>query len=701
MALPSSGPISMNDMNTDRGIPSGTEISLSVAGSAYGVSYTTDGTNDLQFLEFYGKFVGSTTTTTTTTTAAPFYTYSLNATPGEPDGASACAAWALGTTTYYSAQSSITTGTSLYTTQAGIGNPLFAIPNGYRSNGTSYWNFISGSATGVGSICIPTTYYILDACDGVSEQITTNVVPPLTSQRYIDGISGIYYYYTNMTTTTPSSINTTIQVVSGQTGCPTAPTTTTTSTTTAGPTYNYYTLQLCGTTDESTVRTTTNLTNETVVKISGVCYTVLNNTAEPNTNNVVIDDTYINCATCNASTTTTTAAPETTTTTSTTTAAPTTTTTTSTTTAAPTTTTTTSTTTAGPTFNYYTLVLCGSGNPGDQSTVRTTTNLDNGNVVKISGVCYTVLNNTAEPNTFGVVIEETYNDCTTCNASTTTTTAAPETTTTTSTTTAAPTTTTTSTTTAAPTTTTTSTTTTTTTAAPETTTTTTTTTIAPTLSMTISQGCTGYLGTGYINITGVTGGSGNYTYHIGESIDFSNETAYNLNSSASGLSNGNYYVGVYDTTNNIYISEVRNISCEVAPTTTTSTTTAAPTTTTTTSTTTTTTTAAPETTTTTTTTAAPETTTTTTTTVGPTYYYNNAYRNTCGGENPCTDDGVVVVLRSTQPLSNLSWYSNGTKSYQPYESASGPSYDYLDIDIYFDTQADSCEGACNNYNNLV
>jgi hypothetical protein len=108
--------------------------------------------------------------------------------------------------------------------------------------------------------------------------------------------------------------------------------------------------------------------------------------------------------------------------------------------------------------------------------------------------------------------------------------------------------------------------------------------------------------------------------------------------------------------------------------------------------TTTTTTAAPETTTT--TTAAP--TTTTTTTAGPTYYYNNAYRNTCGGENPCTDDGVVVVLRSTQPLSNLSWYSNGTKSYQPYETASGPSYG-LDIDIYFGTEAASCEEACNNY----
>jgi hypothetical protein len=125
-------------------------------------------------------------------------------------------------------------------------------------------------------------------------------------------------------------------------------------------------------------------------------------------------------------------------------------------------------------------------------------------------------------------------------------------------------------------------------------------------------------------------------------------------------------------------------------TTTTTTTTAAPETTTTT---TTTTTAAPETTTTTTTTTAPE---TTTTTAGPTYYYNNAYRNTCGGENPCTDDGVVVVLRSTEPLSNLSWYSNGTKSYQPYESVSGPSYD-LDIDIYVGTQAASCETACNNY----
>jgi hypothetical protein len=57
MALPTSGPISLNDMNTDRGIASGTQIDLASAGTAYSVSYTTNGSNDLQFLEFYGKSI--------------------------------------------------------------------------------------------------------------------------------------------------------------------------------------------------------------------------------------------------------------------------------------------------------------------------------------------------------------------------------------------------------------------------------------------------------------------------------------------------------------------------------------------------------------------------------------------------------------------------------------------------------------------
>jgi|688.fasta_scaffold01113_12 hypothetical protein len=54
MALPASGQISMDNMNTDRGIASGTQINLATAGTAYSVSYNTSGTNDLQFSEFYG-----------------------------------------------------------------------------------------------------------------------------------------------------------------------------------------------------------------------------------------------------------------------------------------------------------------------------------------------------------------------------------------------------------------------------------------------------------------------------------------------------------------------------------------------------------------------------------------------------------------------------------------------------------------------
>ena len=55
MSIPSTGEISMNLFNTDRGIASGTRIDLAAAGTAYAVSYTTDGTNDLQMAEFRGK----------------------------------------------------------------------------------------------------------------------------------------------------------------------------------------------------------------------------------------------------------------------------------------------------------------------------------------------------------------------------------------------------------------------------------------------------------------------------------------------------------------------------------------------------------------------------------------------------------------------------------------------------------------------
>ena len=100
---------------------------------------------------------------------------------------------------------------------------------------------------------------------------------------------------------------------------------------------------------------------------------------------------------------------------------------------------------------------------------------------------------------------------------------------------------------------------------------TTTTTTLPPLSMTISQGCVDYAGTGTINITGVTGGSGNYVYHIGGLINFNDPTQYSLNQSASGLANGNYYVAVYDSSQLRYVDEIRTINCPAVPTTTTTT----------------------------------------------------------------------------------------------------------------------------------
>jgi hypothetical protein len=84
------------------------------------------------------------------------------------------------------------------------------------------------------------------------------------------------------------------------------------------------------------------------------------------------------------------------------------------------------------------------------------------------------------------------------------------------------------------------------------------------------------MGTGFINITGVSGGSGNYVYHIGGPIDYNDPNAYNLNSSASGLSNGGYYVAVYDSSQLRYTVEYIYIDCPAAPTTTTTTTTPPP-----------------------------------------------------------------------------------------------------------------------------
>jgi hypothetical protein len=89
------------------------------------------------------------------------------------------------------------------------------------------------------------------------------------------------------------------------------------------------------------------------------------------------------------------------------------------------------------------------------------------------------------------------------------------------------------------------------------------------------------------------------------------------------------------------------------------------------------------------------TTTTTSTTTASPYYFYNAHRGICVTGNPCTSASDVVI-RSSTPLSNGSWYSEGTFSYQPYGSTSGPSYTY-DVDGVIYTQASDCETACTNY----
>jgi len=53
MALQTSGQISMDDMRVEAGATG--QVDLATLGSTFGVSYTTNGGNDLQFSEFYGQ----------------------------------------------------------------------------------------------------------------------------------------------------------------------------------------------------------------------------------------------------------------------------------------------------------------------------------------------------------------------------------------------------------------------------------------------------------------------------------------------------------------------------------------------------------------------------------------------------------------------------------------------------------------------
>lgn len=108
----------------------------------------------------------STSTTTTTTTATPtttttttlaFYSFLLNSTAGEPTGPDACADYAaFNRATFYASFANgpaIQSGTFLYINSS-LTTP---IPNGYYSDGTTYWFFQDGSTGDAGSPCVTTT----------------------------------------------------------------------------------------------------------------------------------------------------------------------------------------------------------------------------------------------------------------------------------------------------------------------------------------------------------------------------------------------------------------------------------------------------------------------------------------------------------------------------------------------------------------
>jgi hypothetical protein len=166
------------------------------------------------------------TPTTTTTTTLAFYSFLLNSTSGLATGPLACADYAaFNIATFYASFSNgptIINGTFLYT-DSGLTTP---IPNGYYSNGTTYWFFSGGSTGDNGTLCNPTTTTTTTTVAPTTTTTTTTLEPTTT---------------TTTTTLAPTTTTTTTTVAPTTTTTTTtvAPTTTTT-TTTAGPTLSAF-----------------------------------------------------------------------------------------------------------------------------------------------------------------------------------------------------------------------------------------------------------------------------------------------------------------------------------------------------------------------------------------------------------------------------------------------------------------------------
>jgi hypothetical protein len=65
-------------------------------------------------------------------------------------------------------------------------------------------------------------YYTLNSCDPGDPLYDTTITPILTNQRYVDPISGNFWVWDNAagTSSPQQTVNSSLQIVSGQSGCP-------------------------------------------------------------------------------------------------------------------------------------------------------------------------------------------------------------------------------------------------------------------------------------------------------------------------------------------------------------------------------------------------------------------------------------------------------------------------------------------------
>jgi hypothetical protein len=304
----------------------------------------------------------STTTlapTSTSTTTVSFYSFLLNSTSGLGTGPAACADYAaFNRATFYASSANgpvIVNGTFLYTNSS-LTTP---IPNGYYSDGTTYWNFQGGDTGDNGTPCFTTTSTTTLAPTSTSTSTTTlpatsttstttepcygyNLTPvydttcdasgpDITAYKNTPGSiivgdilrnscggttlatgfysDGTYRYVVNVGEVTDKIVcnpTTTTTTAAPTTTTTAAPTSTTTTTTLAYQSYDLY--YPCGTTtpaDQRVVYTGNQSPGEIILASNGLCYTIVGPTTVGGATNTIVSE-HSTCEDCEAARPTTT-----------------------------------------------------------------------------------------------------------------------------------------------------------------------------------------------------------------------------------------------------------------------------------------------------------------------------------------------------------------------------------------------------------